>query len=89
MQEKERGRAKVGARVRVRVGVGGRRNKAGGADHLVGGPEGDYLNVSILVGDGVAVPEPVKVMHHPTAPHTHVTMHHAIMPSPSCVMSLC
>ena len=39
------------------------------ADHLVGGPEGDDLDVSILVGDGVAVPQPIKVMDHSTAHH--------------------
>ena len=52
--------------------IGGSRQALGRGytDHLVGGPQGDDLNVSILVGDGVAVPQPVKVMHNSTAHHT-------------------
>ncbi len=37
--------------------------------HLVWGPEGDDFNVTILIGDGVPVPQPVKVVHHATATH--------------------
>lgn len=47
---------------------------AGVTNHLVWGPEGDDFNVAILIGDGVPVPQPVKVMHHPTA--THVLLYH-------------
>jgi len=46
--------------------------------HLVWGPEGDDFNVTILIGDGVPVPQPVKVMHHPTAAHlllNHMNLH--------------
>lgn len=65
----------------VEKGWGGGRLRAGrgggwaalGADHLVGGPEGDDLNVAVLVGDGVAVPQAVKVQHHSTAhPIPHI-----------------
>lgn len=53
-------------------GRGWRWGKGGGGctDHLVGSPEGDDLDVSVLVGNGVAVPQPVKVMHYSTAHHT-------------------
>ena len=59
-------------------GAGGKR-VGRGADHLVGGPEGDDLNVPVLIGDGVAVPQPVKVMNHSTAAthHTSCITHHA------------
>ncbi len=43
---------------------------AGVTHHLVWGPEGNDFNVAIVIGDGVPVPQPVKVMHHPTATHT-------------------
>ena len=36
------------------------------ADHLIWGPQRDDLDVSILVGDSVPVPQPVKIMHHAT-----------------------
>ena len=51
---------------------------AGGTDHLVWGPEGDDFNVTVLIGDGVPVPQPVEVMHHPTATHelwNHTNLH--------------
>ena len=62
----------------LQVGVGGGGGGGGGGrlaggrctDHLVGSPEGDDLDVSVLVGDGVAVPQPVKVMHYSTTHHT-------------------
>ncbi len=33
--------------------------------HLVWSPKGNDLDVAVLVGDGVAVPHPVEVMHQP------------------------
>ena len=45
-------------------------SKGGCTDHLVGGPQGDDLNVPVLIGDGVAVSQPVKVMHHSAAHRT-------------------